>query len=284
MITTVQRSLKQIRYQTNQNVDYPDLDSTVEMMYLNQAQDMVADIILKLRPEMLSHYFDLTLTGATEYFIPDSIPFDYEDILMIEDYTDDATRVKTSPSNWYDRMNYFQNELCTVYTPWSIRDQYLELPEATTNKTLRVWYTRRPVPMFYGTVAAGASTTVTFPASPTAGEVRNVNDYYNGMKVYISSGDVRFISDYVGSTRVATVSSAFGTTPTTAHTVELLSSLPERFMVVMIDVATRKIKLVNDDDDTLVARFIEEEIKRLIPRIEKRTPKPNQVRKINWFD
>ena len=57
------------------------------------------------------------------------------------------------------------------------------------------------------TATAGSDTTITFPNS---GDVSALNDWYNGLEIKISSGtgsgQTRTISDYVGSTRVATVS------------------------------------------------------------------------------
>lgn len=56
-----------------------------------------------------------------------------------------------------------------------------------------------------GTAQAGGANTITLPTTASA-----VDDYYNGMEVYITentgAGQRRVISDYVGATRVATVS------------------------------------------------------------------------------
>lgn len=63
-----------------------------------------------------------------------------------------------------------------------------------------------------GTAQAGTSTTITLDASALAND-----DIYNGSTITITGGtgvgQVRVISDYVGSTKVATVSVAFATTP-----------------------------------------------------------------------
>lgn len=63
-----------------------------------------------------------------------------------------------------------------------------------------------------GTAQAGASTTITLASGASA-----TNDLYNGLTVQIYSGtgagQSRRISDYVGSTKVATVLEAWGTTP-----------------------------------------------------------------------
>jgi len=262
--------LKDMRYQSNQNPEVSDIPSDVEIRLLDNAHDLVTDAILDERPEILSNYFDLTLTGATSYFIPDYIKFNYEQILMIEDITNSDSPVSTAPSNWFDRMQYFQENINAKRIAWNIRDQYIEFPNAAdlTASTLRVWYVRRPVGFFYGTVAAGAASTVTFPTTPTAGEVILSNDYYNGMQVYIN-GDVRWITDYVGSTRVATVNAAWTAVPTTANTVELMSPLPDRLHSLIVNVAAKLVKIANDDDISLIENFIKDQLARFIKRLNK---------------
>lgn len=72
-----------------------------------------------------------------------------------------------------------------------------------------------------GTAAAGSSTTITLAGSASA-----TDDFYNGWEVTITSGtgsgQTRTISDYVGSTKVATVSSAWTTPPNATSTYSLL--------------------------------------------------------------
>ena len=67
------------------------------------------------------------------------------------------------------------------------------------------------------TAQAGASTTITLAAGESA-----TDDFFNGMLVRITggtgSGQVRRITDYVGSTKVATVDSAWATNPDNTST------------------------------------------------------------------
>jgi len=66
-----------------------------------------------------------------------------------------------------------------------------------------------------GTATAGAASTITLAATSAA-----VDDIYNGQRIKIlqgtSAGDERTITDYVGATKIATVSSAWTATPTTS--------------------------------------------------------------------
>jgi hypothetical protein len=71
---------------------------------------------------------------------------------------------------------------------------------------------------FSGTATAGGASTITLPATQSSGEATSTtDDFYNDMMIHIVAGtgatQINFISDYVGATKVATVSSAWGTTP-----------------------------------------------------------------------
>lgn len=67
-----------------------------------------------------------------------------------------------------------------------------------------------------GTATAGGASTITLQAV-AGGQFQTADDYYNGMTITITSGtgsgQSRTINDYVGSTLVATVSSAWSTQP-----------------------------------------------------------------------
>ena len=77
-----------------------------------------------------------------------------------------------------------------------------------------------------GTAQSGAASTITLASTASA-----TDDAYNGMQVWIvdktGKGQVRTISDYVGSTRVATVSAAWTTQPdsTSVYYVSSVASL-----------------------------------------------------------
>lgn len=68
-----------------------------------------------------------------------------------------------------------------------------------------------------GTASAGGGSTITLDATPDFGSTSATDDLYNGMMISIEAGtgagQSRIISDYVGSTRVATVGVAWTTTP-----------------------------------------------------------------------
>ena len=99
--------------------------------------------------------------------------------------------------------------------------------------------------MHEGTVAGIGSTTLTFDATPQFGlgattveAPDNRDDYYNAMDIYISSGtgagQTRRISAYAGSTRVATIDTAWSTNPDTSSTYAVMCPIPEDFHNVVV--------------------------------------------------
>lgn len=77
-----------------------------------------------------------------------------------------------------------------------------------------------------GTAQAGASTTITLDAGAVA-----TDDIYNGATITITSGtgagQTRIISDYVGSTKVATVSTSWTTTPNSTSVFSVTSQVDQ---------------------------------------------------------
>lgn len=76
-----------------------------------------------------------------------------------------------------------------------------------------------------GIAQAGAAGTITLPAAAVA-----TDDYYNGQMVRIiygtGIGQSRMIDDYVGSTKVATVTPSWATTPDNTSVIEVIGTAP----------------------------------------------------------
>jgi len=275
--------LADLRFGTTDTQDTSSYPSGYEIRKLDEAQDELCDELLLADPLILADYYDLTLDGSQRYYLPTYIPqFNFESILMITDVTDNANAPgKTIATAWHDRVSIVDDTLSPEYESWSVIDNYIEFPKLPNSGTMRIWYTHRPVGFFYGTVAANASSTnITFPSSPTDGDVILEDDYYIGMKVYVS-GQVRRITDYVGSTRVATITPAWTSAPTTASTCELISPLPERYHKQIVNRAIRSIKNHIDDDDSSILREIQQDSERMKARMNKREKQgPEFIRQV----
>lgn len=290
MIYTTQRLLQLTRQLSNQNPNVRQMPADIEIMHLDNAHRELSERVLMVRPDLLATSFDLTLDGSLSYHIPDSIPFNYEQILMITELDSNSYEYPTEAFDWLDRMSVSPSPLSGVIigtqpVSWEIRGNYIEFPSRPDDMTVRVWYTRFPVGFFYGACgnATVTSTTVELPDTLTAGEIVHTDDYYNGSRIYNGAdGLVHTISDYVASTDVITVSAAWGTNPTASTTViEIVSPLPERIHDVIAMIAARNIRVNNDDNIAQLETMIEKRLDEFLARFRKpQSQEPNRIRKV----
>jgi hypothetical protein len=104
----------------------------------------------------------------------------------------------------------------------------------TTGVTL--WYEERVPDLMAGTASAGGAASLTFPVN---GNVKHIDDYYNGVEFQAESGTGAgtvgdSISDYVGATGACTVTGTYST-DTVFGTI---SKLPEECWPVIVLDAT----------------------------------------------
>jgi hypothetical protein len=92
--------------------------------------------------------------------------------------------------------------------------------DATDMALFREWFDASGSVTHSGTAQAGGASTVTLASGASAS-----NDAYNGSAIAITagtgSGQVRIVSDYDGTTKVATVDSAWTTTPDSSSTYDI---------------------------------------------------------------
>src|SRR3990172_7211348 len=133
------------------------------------------------------------------------------------DCTNEATEIATSSGVYY--LDLIATELDTKLTSVIVKSA----TAGAKTTTLALYPKRLPV-IRTGTAQAGAATTITLDSGASA-----VDDYYVGCYVNCTNdtpanvlGQARLITDYVGSTKVATVEAAWGTNPSSASTFEIL--------------------------------------------------------------
>jgi hypothetical protein len=108
-------------------------------------------------------------------------------------------------------------------------------PTPTETKTWTLSYLKGPIVLHYATAQAAAASTITFddPASADAGELVSLDDYYAGSLVHVYSAStagerqVREVSAYDATTKVATVRVPWGTTPAGTILYEILPDVPD---------------------------------------------------------
>jgi len=114
-------------------------------------------------------------------------------------------------------------------------------PASSATAGIRIVYKGLPPHLRSATAQAGGASTIALDASADPRD-----DYYNGAKIYIYSGtgigQIRTISDYVGSTKVATVSAVWGTNPdsTSIFSTLIHDDFPEIFHPLIPMYATKK--------------------------------------------
>jgi hypothetical protein len=132
----------------------------------------------------------------------------------------------------------------TYFPTYDFRGNSLILePTPVTSETdgIRIVFKGLPPKLRSATAQAGAATTITLDASADPRD-----DYYNGAKIYIYSGtgasQIRTISDYVGSTKVATVSVAWTVNPgaTSVFATLVHDDFPEIFHPLISMYAAKK--------------------------------------------
>ena len=177
---------------------------------INSVQYELAQILFQTNPWWLTYYADIS--AAASAVLPPS--FRKIQYVAWRQSSSDPW-VKVDPTTIHDIEG--KNDTTQV---------------ASTG-TFRVFYSRVPAVLSYGTADSATSTTVVLAATPSYGETSLENDYYNGATLEIvsataGSNQTAVITDYTGSTRTATVT--FTTTPTGTIVYNVVSDMPEEFM------------------------------------------------------
>ena len=262
MLNTTEQLILEVKADVGFSMELATLDANMENLIvsrLDRAQDLEVDDIVKADPMILSTSYDLTLDGSERYYLPDLIKFDHEQIQMIENISAGADYpVGTIYTIWGDRLQYRNNwsEYSSNGIAWSLQGNYLNVPTKNTTGTLRLWYTRRPTGFLYASASSGSTTTAVLPASMTAGELVLEDDWYNGM-LCETNQQVTRITDYVASTRTFTFD-AQNTAIASGTVFNLVSPLPSQYIQNIIDRAVRRFRIGNNQDDSAIARFLDE--------------------------
>jgi hypothetical protein len=141
-----------------------------------------------------------------------------QDTGTFADATNEATEIATSSGMYY--LDLVAGELDTKSTTAIVKTA-----TAGAKTSPLILYPKRLPVIRTGTAQAGSGSTITLDSGASA-----LDDFYNGCYVNITNnspsnaqGQARRITDYVGSTRVATVEAAWGTNPSSASTFEILA-------------------------------------------------------------
>ena len=154
--------------------------------------------------------------------------------------TDLTPREKREPVRWSSRFSLLSSSKYSEQ--YYLQGTKLGIVPAPGSGTLTVYSVGVPPALHYGAPQAGGASSITLATTATRGDVITIDDYYNEMPIKIDSGpgagETNIITDYVGSTKVATVGFAWGTTPTTASVYGLCPPIPEAFHLLPVLMAS----------------------------------------------
>lgn len=220
------------RYASDPNNSRFNTDNVTDALII--ACNKVWNHIIKLNPEYYQTEYNISTVANQESY---DLPPDFERPLALEDR--EGVNATDHGLDWDSAP--FRTRLISL--GWDIRGDMLYLHDIPTSSTANKWrlhYVRRIAEPSYGTAAGGGTTSITLATSPTYGTTVNQNDYYNNSRILIVSGpgagEIRTVSDYVGSTRVCTISS--GTAITTSSVYSVLPEIPDHAAALVCFEAT----------------------------------------------
>ena len=125
---------------------------------------------------------------------------------------DTATEAEEIPFTTATNKGMYQLQLSAAEMTCDVAAITVYTGVTTAQATCIVLYPKKLPPVASGTATAGAAGTITLQAGSVP-----VDDYFNGCVIFIASGtglnQCRMITDYVDSTRVASVTPNFATNP-----------------------------------------------------------------------
>lgn len=185
--------------------------------FINAEQDeWFHEIVFCWDDYLMAQFTVSTVANQTNYTIPE-IAMVIRRVAIRETSTEEYRQVRVKRS------------LNDINKGWYLSGRDIVLDPAPTYSIvngLRVDYTRIIPRMNTGTVQEATVNTITLE---TSADVRD--DYYNSVFIQITdgtgSGQRRLISDYAGSTRIATVSQDWTTIPDATSVYATVSILPD---------------------------------------------------------
>lgn len=219
---------------------------------LNESKRTLVDEIRNVQANFFKKSTEISVTSGTdEYNLPLDCP--PNGVTNVEPLVTSYQR-----SRYYTRFNDRNKIVAGIkhFTTYHNGRRLVLLlrPTPTESETVTVWYQRCTVEMQYGTPSAIAATTLTLPASPTMGNRYYENDYPVGAYIMMTAGDafgdVRSISSFVASTRIATVSSAWSaTTNVSSMTYEILPDWIDDALADFLVLDATCAGLMREEDD-----------------------------------
>jgi hypothetical protein len=182
-----------------------DIGTSLMKRYTNMSQDRVSQMLLTLMDEWLVKTITGTGIATQEVALPG-------DVLQIMDCSRDGTPCERVPVQ--DKLmigrsaNHPGTSEFPAWTHEGAKAIFTPAFAGSPGTAYQIRYRKRLVPMIEGTMTYGSSSTITLSA-----DAQPIDDIYNDyqLTLYLNTAGVKSapqvfrITDYVGSTKVATV-------------------------------------------------------------------------------
>jgi hypothetical protein len=223
------------------------------------------DLVSDRRVEVISSSY---VSGTSPFFV-------------VNEATVEPTELASQGMNEAFGDYYFKdNQICFVSTTYLSSTNYI-----------RLFYTPTAPKLHRCTAQAGGTSTITLGLSTDPqmlGSVKTINNYYKGMIVEIISGlgagQRKWITQYVASTKVATVDSAWDTTPNNTSVYCIVSPIIDDYHELIALGAVIRLKGIKTEDDPgVVAQLystVKTEFEKTISSRNKHGVK--RVKQTNW--
>jgi len=250
----------------------------------NDAQMEIQNILIAAAQDYFLKAKDITITAGTQEY---DLPNDTIQVRALERVDATYGNYNLYPISVNDRNVLGTNNLLSqpLMSPrmayfFGMKFGVVDYQESCTVRDL---YVKRLPDVHYGVVADLSATTITLDAAPDLGSVpSNVDDYFIGAKVTLISGtgagQTRDITDYVGSTRVATVAT-WTTNPDNSTVYEIVCEIPANHHAVICNWMAMDAYITNGMEvpKDLTSKYLKSEEAMLNAFIPRHTMAPRHV-------
>ena len=253
------------------------------MRFIQDSQLFHMNLVISAAEEYFGTLTQLSFVAGTQEY---AIPGNTIQLRLLE-RTDTTSRV-ILPININERLNYepLNGDVNSYSTSnynylWNNMIGFAPTPTQSLTNNINVLYIRRLPDLSYGTAPTVDATSLTLASTPSLGNTSNEDDYYNGATVRIISADAgagqtRKITDYVGSTRVATVDT-WDVTPTGVFVYDVVCDIPMEFHPAIPMYAAILAKTSDDDSISKIKVLHNELVVQMVNGLTRSTQQPRYV-------
>lgn len=219
---------------------HSDDATTFEPLLLKFANEAQQDLSNRIRSRYSEQAVTMdTVADQETYNIP--APYRYGGMNRV--YVDDIEYQAVGPIDFIEEKYEYMYTVNAIGTTFSL----YPIPETADTDNIELYFQKYVPDLLIGTATAGSTTTITLAAtSPAADDV--LNNTYIELTGGTGAGQVGLITDWNGTTKVATV--AFTTAPDNTTTYATIPPFPEQMRPVLVEkiIALYRLREMQEDE------------------------------------